>query len=290
MRRNTLILALSLGFLPLAAWGQQQSKSSAMPVIAQQEIYCSGTVTSAPISRSMEIVSGEQALYKITFEQGDYIYINSGSDKGVKVGDVFSVIRPIDDWTGIPWFWSEDRILHEMGQMWQDEGRITVVQVYPKTSIAQITNSCDFMQRGDVVRPFVELPVPELKSEANFDRFAPFSGKKKALVVSGKYFRSTAGTNDIVYINLGSKQGVKVGDYFRVYRYQTNGESTTYLEPNMGTEAFGYGSAPGHPSPKDLPREILGEGVVLRASPNASTVLITFALREIYDGDYCELE
>jgi hypothetical protein len=287
MRRNTLIVALSLGFLPLAAWGQQDKP---LTQITQQQIYCAGTVTTTPISRSTEIVSGEQSLYRITFDQGDYIYINSGADKGVKVGDVFSVMRPLNDWTGIPWFWSEDKILHEMGQMWQDEGRITVVQVYPKTSIAQITNSCDFMQRGDVVRPFVELPVPEVKSETNFDRFAPFSGKKKAMVVSGKYFRTTAGTHDVVYINLGSKQGVKVGDYFRVYRYQSNEDSTVYQTPNMGTEVFGYGSAPDHTNPKDLPREILGEGVVLRTSPNASTVLITFSLREIYDGDYCELE
>jgi hypothetical protein len=288
MRRNILIVALSFALLPVVARGQQQNKP--LPMITQQEIYCSGAVTTTPISRSTEIVSGEQALYKITFDQGDYIYINRGADKGVNVGDVFSVMRPIDDWTGIPWFWSQDKLVHEMGQMWQDEGQIKVVQVYQKTSIAQITNSCDFMQRGDVVRPFAQLPVPELKSEANFDRFAPWSGKKKALVVTGKYFRSTAGTNDIVYVNLGSKQGVKVGDYFRIYRYQDNRDDTSYLEPNMGTEAFGYGAAPGHPNPKDLPREILGEGVVLRATPNASTVLITFSLREIYDGDYCELE
>lgn len=288
MRRNTLIVALSLGFLPLAAWGQQQTKPLLM--ITQQQIYCSGSVTTTPISRNTEIVSGEQSLYKVTFNQGDYIYINSGADKGVKVGDVFSVMRPINDWTGIPWFWSEDKLLGQMGQMWQDEGRITVVHVYPKTSIAQISNSCDFMQRGDVVRPFVELPVPELKSEANFDRFAPFSGKKKALVVSGKYFRNTAGTNDVVYINLGSNQGVKVGDYFRIYRYQDNGDSAVYQTPNMGTEVFGYGAAPAHTNPKDLPREILGEGVVLRASPKAATVLITFSLREIYAGDFCELE
>jgi hypothetical protein len=29
---------------------------------------------------------------------------------------------------------------------------------------------------------------------------------------------------------------------------------------------------------------------VLRTGPNASTVLITFSLREIYPGDYVEIE
>ena len=37
-----------------------------------------------------------------------------------------------------------------------------------------------------------------------------------------------------------------------------------------------------------LPREDVGEGVVLRTGPNSSTVLITFSLREIYPGDYVE--
>jgi hypothetical protein len=34
----------------------------------------------------------------------------------------------------------------------------------------------------------------------------------------------------------------------------------------------------------------LGEGIVLRVGPNASTVLVTDSLREIFIGDYVELE
>lgn len=287
MRRNTLIVAFSFALLPMAAWGQQNKP---LPQITQQQIYCSGEASTSAVPRGMELVSGEQSLYQITFQQGDYIYLNHGADKGLKVGDVFSVTRPIDDWTYDPWFVSQPRLLRAMGQMWQDEGRVKVVVVNQKTAVAQITDSCDFMQRGDVVAPFVELPVPELKSELNFDRFAPPSGKRKAMVVTGEGYRSASGTRDIVYVNLGSHQGVKVGDYFRIYRYQSNEDSNVYQTPDMGTEVLGYGAARGHYSPKELPREILGEGIVLRATPNSSTVLITFSLKEIYDGDYCELE
>jgi hypothetical protein len=35
---------------------------------------------------------------------------------------------------------------------------------------------------------------------------------------------------------------------------------------------------------------VLGEGIVLNVSQNASTVLITTTRREIYAGDYVELE
>jgi hypothetical protein len=91
-------------------------------------------------------------------------------------------------------------------------------------------------------------------------------------------------------VNLGASQGVKVGDYFRIYRYEDNGNSFVYQEPNFGISVEGYGSGPAHYPVKDLPREILGEGVVLRTSPNSSVVLITYSLKQIYGGDYCEIE
>ncbi|MGB7229000.1 MAG: hypothetical protein WBD26_14740, partial [Candidatus Acidiferrales bacterium] len=224
MRRNILMVALSLALLPVAAWGQQQQTTS-LPLTTYRDVYCSGMVTTSTVTRGTQIVSGEQSLYKITYDEGDIVYLNQGANKGLKAGDVFSVMRPVSDYgkeasdaflpaspvsdfMDIPWFGAQPKLLHAMGQMWEDEGRIKVLVVYPKTAIAQITNSCAFMQRGDIVEPFEERPVPVLKSEANFDRFAPPSGKPKAMVVAGQGYRNAVGTNDIVYVNLGSKQGV----------------------------------------------------------------------------------
>jgi hypothetical protein len=226
-------------------------------------------------------------LYGITFAQGDYVSINEGSKKGVKPGDEFSVMRPrpMNNDSGIWWFAAQPHLLGAMGQMWEDEGRVKVVVAHPDVSIAQVTHSCGYMQRGDVLRPFVELPAPQLKSEANFDRFAPPSGKKKAMIVAGKAFEIQSGTNSIVYVNLGSKQGVNVGDYFRIFRYPSNDGDMVYQTPDMGTKLYGFGAAPDDFSWQKLPREILGEGVVLRTTPNSSTMLITYSLRQISEGD-----
>lgn len=290
MRRNILVGALSLTLLPIATLAQQ--KTTTMPLTTERDVYCSGMMTTNPVSQSTKIISGEQSLYKVTFDEGDYVYINRGSNKGVKVGDVFSVMRPVDNnWTNMPWFAAQNGLMRSMGQMWEDEGRLKVIDVQPKVSVAQImSGSCNYMERGDVVEPFAERETPELKSEANFDRLAPPSGRKKGLIVIAKGYGIISGTNDIVYVNLGSKQGVKAGDYLRIYRYQSNDDNSVFQTPNMGTDVEGFGAGPDHFAPKDLPREILGEGIVLRATPNASTVLITLSLREIYDGDHCELE
>jgi hypothetical protein len=52
----------------------------------------------------------------------------------------------------------------------------------------------------------------------------------------------------------------------------------------------GFGSTPVRYGAKDLPREVLGEGIVLNASRNAATVLVTFSSVEVFTGDSVEIE
>jgi hypothetical protein len=53
---------------------------------------------------------------------------------------------------------------------------------------------------------------------------------------------------------------------------------------------YGFGSAPQRYSWNDLPREVLGEGIVINVSPNSSTVMITYSTIEVYAGNYVEIE
>ena len=91
-------------------------------------------------------------------------------------------------------------------------------------------------------------------------------------------------------MNLGTSQGVKVGDYFRMFRYQGTEHETAYQTKRVAFDMFGFGSVPAKYQWDNVPREVIGEGVVVRAAPNSSTVLITFSLRQIYAGDYVEVE
>ena len=60
-------------------------------------------VTSESVPQDTYVITGEQSATKITFDEGDYVYINKGSDQGVKVGDEFSVVRAVKDPIGIEW-------------------------------------------------------------------------------------------------------------------------------------------------------------------------------------------
>ena len=110
------------------------------------------------------------------------------------------------------------------------------------------------------------------------------------MVVTTRDFGQTAYAGKVVYVNLGSGQGVKVGDYYRVFRFQGDRHAAPYQTRGQDHSVSGLGTAPGIWRWMDLPREIVGEGMVLSVSPNASTVLITNSRREIYAGDYVEIE
>jgi hypothetical protein len=283
-----LAVGLSVGFGMASFVGvaraQQAGKS-----LADVDIYCSGTVTDQPVSHEAYVISGENSDYKNTFAPGDPVYINRGADQGVKIGDVFEVIRPIHDQGTIKWFKYQPQLLQAMGTTYADIGRVHVIQVQPKTSTAEISLGCDLMQRGDIVQPFQPRPSPALH-DVKFDPFAPPSGNKLAMVVTTKDFGMVAGAGKIVYVNLGSAQGVQPGSYFRVFRYQGSRNDSVYQERDTAYKVYGFGSAPVAYLWDNLPRQVVGEGIVLRTGPNSSTVLLTNTRNAVFAGDYVELE
>jgi hypothetical protein len=293
--------AFSLAFLSVASVVSAQTASQAPVVNSTQRVneatspdytavYCSSFVSDERVSNDTVLISGEESRAKITFARGDYVYINKGSAQGVKVGDRYSVIRATEDPTKVQWFKWQDKLMKAMGTLYKDTGQLIVTTVQPNVSIAQVSFSCDYMQRGDIVRPYQERPSPPYKPSGTFEHFAPVSGKSVGMLVVGQEFSQLYGKNSIVYINLGNNQGVKVGDYMRIFRYQG---SMSELVPNTEGyqyKLFGFGSTPAKYEWNDLPREVLGEGVVINTSRNSSTVFITYSRIEAYAGDYVEIE
>ncbi len=262
MRARIAALSLSVFLGAAVSSAQNAPQSPAAPQIDYSTVNCSGFVTDQKVPDEIRLVSGEQSNYKITFARGDYVHINRGQDKGVRVGDRFTVVRAVKDPTEVPWFKWQVKLMNAMGTAYRDTGQLRVVIVQPKVSVAQVAFSCDYMQRGDVVVPYQERPAPPLKDAAAFDHFAPVSGKPVAMVVAGKDFGQSYGKLSSVYVkNKG-------------YQYSM----------------YGFGTAPARYEWNDLPREVLGEGIVISVSRNSSTMMITLSSIEIYAGDYVEIE
>ena len=285
------LAALSLVVLLGAAVSSAQNSPQAAPAQADfTAVNCSGFVTDQKVPDGIQLISGEQSNYKITFARGDKVYINRGQDKGVRIGDRFMVVRSEEDPTSVQWFKWQSKLMKAMGTAYKDQGQVRVVNVQPKVSIAEVTFSCGYMQRGDILLPYQDRPAPPFKDPGAFDHFAPVSGKPVAMVVAGTDFTQLFGKNQTIYVNLGTRQGVKVGDYFRVFRYQGSMAETAPQTKGYQYTMYGFGSAPARYEWNDLPRAVLGEGIVINVSGNSSTMFLTYSTIEIYAGDYVEIE
>jgi hypothetical protein len=287
-RYRVLMMGLTVG-LGVALSAGVANAQVVINAPSEDAMYCSGVNTDKPVPNDIYLISGEDSRYKTTFHFGDLVYINRGATNGVKVGDQFEVVRSVTDMSPTMFFKYQAMLTRAMGTRYADIGRLRVVHVNEKTSTAEIALGCDLMQRGDILRPFEPRPAPPFHS-VKFDPFAAPSGKKTAMIVQNKEYGSLVGLGTIVFVNLGSAQGVQVGDYFRVFRYQGTNYEAIYQTRDTAYKVYGYGSTPVAYQWDNLPRQILGEGIVLRTGPNSSTVLLTTVREEIFIGDYVEIE
>jgi hypothetical protein len=295
MRANLAALSFSI-FIGAAVCSAQTApdgpaaSASAAPQPDYTNVYCAGFVSDPKVPEDTQIISGEQSNYKIIFGRGEFVYLNRGEDKGVKVGDRYTIVRQESD-PANEWFKGQEKVSKAAGTLYRDGGQVRVVNVQPKVSIAEVTFSCGgYIQRGDLARPFEERPVPPYKSSAAFDHFAPVSGKPVGTIFSSHDYWQLLGTGYIAYVNIGAGKGAKVGDYMRLFRYQGSGTELASVTKDDHYRIYGFGSAPTRYEWKNLPREILGEGIVLNVSRNSATVLITYSTVPVYTGDYVEIE
>jgi hypothetical protein len=299
MRAIAAGMGLGMLLACASAWTQNnpqsQSLASAKDVAETATpdyaaVYCSNSVTSDPGNDETRLISGEESGSDIVFNLRDYVYISKGSAQGVRVGDRYSVVRPEKDPIDVQWFKWQDKLMKAMGTYYRDVGQLKVVNVQPNVSTAEVTFACSYLQRGDVVRPWQERPAPPFKPASKFDRFAPVSGKSVGMIVVGKDFTQIYGKFNIVYVNLGTNQGSRVGDYMRFFRYQGSSSERVPNFRDYQYKMFGFGSTPVAYKWNDLPRQVVGEGIVLNVSPNSSTLLVTYATLAMNAGDYAELE
>ncbi len=282
MRQFALALVLVLAGAARAA---AQNAPGTAPTFA--DVTCAGMMTTEEVPYDTYVISGEQADPKTVFSLGDYIYINKGASQGAKVGDTFMLMRPRDNYLHVEYYDGEHGKARELGTVWSDVARVRVVVTHPDVSIAQISYACDYVQRGDYVRPAVDYPAPPFRPLKDFDRFAPPSGKSQGTVVRAKDYRALEDRDSVVYVNLPD---AKVGDYIRIFRPTAAQNNKIYQVGGMSDHVFLWGSTPKHYGPQDLPREVIGEGVVLRVTKTSASIMLYNLLREVYIGDQAEIE
>ncbi len=186
---------------------------------------------------------------KVLYSQGDYVYINMGESAGVISGDkftVFEVQSPV----------YSPRYKRKIGYLVRVKGFLEVKEVYKDISKALIIQSFDAIMIGDSINPYERFPhhIEVKKSEAN----------AKGYIIGIMDNKDAAGEGDIVYCDIGKKDGVEIGNVVEIYE-----PAREVYDPTKGIK-------------EHIPPLLVGKAVMLSTQEGTSVGLIFRSYREIY--------
>ncbi len=317
MKKTGWLLLLS-AVMTTGAWAQQDSPAAGSAVIETEngvtfpiermrqptyaDEYCAGFINKDVLPNANYVIGSLDSPNASKFVLGDAVYL---AGTGYATGQQFTVVRELRNSNEDPAFAGQYKMLKAAGHTYAELGRIKVLDTRNHAPVAQVEYSCEPMVPGDTLIPFVEKTHVTLRESGRLDRFLPPNGKATGRLVLARDFDTFLGMGAKVYVNVGSNQGVKVGDYFRAVRpywldrddevdsislkasvVEDTQKNPPSLEPTLFTKN-GKGAVI-HMT--DFPRRSVGEMVVLSVTPTSSTAMVIFALEDLHLGDFAEME
>jgi hypothetical protein len=265
------------------------------------DLYCAGFISKERVPDAKYVDGGLQTPNTTKFTNGEIVYLFG---TGYQTGQEYTIVRELRDVNEYEFFEGQRKMIRDSGHPYSEVGRVKVLDARNRSAVAEVEFSCDPINPGDVAVPFVEKAPIAFHPPVHLDRFAPPNGKLTGRILLAKDFDGTLGTGGKVYLNFGSNQGTKVGDYFRAVRPYTldlhdpvdslsfkasTSEDTQKNLPTFEAKRFTRTKGPNiHVA--DLPRRAVGEVVILSVTPTTSTGMIVFSLEDVHPGDAVELD
>ena len=265
------------------------------------DIYCAGFISKQTLPDANFISGGLHTPSTTKFQRGDVVYL---SGTGYTTGAEYEIVRALRDVNEYELYPGQKKLLKAAGQPYAEIGRVRVTDTRNREAVGLVEYACDPINPGDTAIAFVEKQSVPFRAPVKFDRFLPASNRLSGRIVMNKDFDSEVGTGQKVYINVGTNQGVKVGDYFRAVRsYEVDlhdpvdslsfkaaiSEDTQKKEPSFDPAMFTKSNGPTI-HVRDLPRRGVGELVIIGVTPTTATGMVVFAPEDIHAGDAVEAD
>jgi len=194
--------------------------------------------------------------------EGETVYMNGGSDQGVKVGDRFLVLKTVARKVKHP------STKHKLGDVVQQVGVIRVVTPQPKGSVAIIERCLDGLEVGDHLVRFTEpanMPLQLRTDTTDPVKVAPNS----PVIVFARDAHDHTALGDMVIVDKGTNDGLKVGDVLLAVR----------------TRTFPVGPDEHRKSATETTTHYVGQALVVRTDAQTATCRLLRTTEEILLGD-----
>ena len=227
-----------------------------IPAIEETALQCAHYVVDDREDESLLLAGTEEGSSKNAFGDRDILYLNKGSNSGVKAGDVYSLHH-------VAYTVKHPETNRTIGTKIETTGWARVILVQENTATVTVEQACMDIHLGDYLKPFEKLPIPLIARHAPPDRMTPPTGRTTGTVVDLAEDAMIAGERQLVTINIGTSNGVAPGNVFTVYKVM-------------------YPSVP-------TPRNVIGELVVVTVRERTATARVLYSRDAIMNGDKVEL-
>jgi len=194
--------------------------------------------------------------------EGETVYMNGGSEQGVKVGDRFLILKTVARKVQHP------TTKHKMGDVVQQVGVLRVITAQTKGSVATIERCLDGVEVGDHLVRFTEpanLPLQLRTDTTDPVKVAPNS----AVVVFARDEHQHTANGDMVIVDKGTNDGLKVGDVLLAVR----------------TKVFPVGPDGDRKGGTETTTHYIGQALVVRTDSQTATCRLLRTTEEIRLGD-----
>jgi hypothetical protein len=197
-----------------------------------------------------------------------YVRFNEGVEP--EIGRVYTVFRQMKSLEREPW---------EKGNLVRILGEVLLQDYDMQRGVGHglVVNSLEGLERGFRLAP--------LEREFHWVDVVPAEKSLRATVVASLYPRKLPSTNQIVFVNAGSEQGVVTGNRFYIVRQ--GDEWRKSAEGRIGREI--ETTVPLPDPPEHYPWEVVALGRVVNVQPHSSAILLEKAKRAVRMGDNAEL-
>jgi hypothetical protein len=247
-------LVIVLGFLIFGESTESRAQSGQILDPPMQKYCCSaqwpGFITSKPIPSWGTIVGTKDAV--VNLSKGEVVYVQLQPGKAVKPGDRFTILQLGQTIT-------HPITKEEIGRLVTNPGELVILEGKDQIVTAKIHESIRPIFSGD----YILAPAPVLPEAVPIRSLKKIEGR----VISSQEGIENITSNEFVFIDRGSQDGVVVGALFKIYQM---GHYPEEILKDAKTR---------------LPLNKVGEAVVVSAQEETSTALITFSSQAIHIGD-----
>src|SRR5262245_49573496 len=230
--------------------------SALFPITEEVTMQCAQYIVQGREDESLYVIGSEQGAAKVSLAERDILYLNKGSNAGVRAGDVYTLNHFAYDVR-------HPQSGRKVGQKIEVTGWARVILVEENTASAVVEQACNDIHAGDYLKPFERVSVPLALRRPPADRLTPPTGKAQGFVLDISDDAVIAGTGHILSIDIGSEEGLAPGNMLTVYRI---------VYPSVPTS-----------------RNVLGEIAVLSVRDRTATAKVMFSNDAISPGDQVEL-